>query len=153
MGRPKTVEVAARSVVDDVAAAAESLASSSSSSAAAAASSSPTLAALVPQQQRGATSAAGAVAAAVGGGRRAGAQRADSMESATPSSKRPRHARVRTRNQLPETVRFALVVVLSFTLSSLSHSFLHELTRGEAASIARGAESNAEVVVWAAWRV
>ncbi|KAK3944645.1 hypothetical protein QBC46DRAFT_157740 [Diplogelasinospora grovesii] len=56
-------------------------------------------------------------------------------------------------SRLPEPIRFALVVVLSFTLSALAQSFLGEWTGGELATIARQPESRTEVAVLTAWRI
>ena len=63
-----------------------------------------------------------------------------------------RRAPARVRSQLPEPVRFALVVTLSFAFNALGQSFLHFWTNGELTSIARRSESNLEIALFAAWR-
>ncbi|KAK3375314.1 hypothetical protein B0H63DRAFT_275695 [Podospora didyma] len=56
------------------------------------------------------------------------------------------------RAQLPGPVRFALVVVLSFSISALGHVFLNESTQGEMESIARQ-PSTKELALFAGWRL
>ncbi|GAB1320623.1 hypothetical protein MFIFM68171_10833 [Madurella fahalii] len=57
------------------------------------------------------------------------------------------------RARLPGPARFALVIILSFALSSLGQSFLAYWTRNELASIARPTDSRTEAAVLAAWRL
>lgn len=59
----------------------------------------------------------------------------------------------RARTQLPEPVRLALVVVLSFAIAALGDSFVHFATNGELGAIARRPESKAEMAVLASWKM
>ncbi|KAL2022338.1 hypothetical protein VTK56DRAFT_5736 [Thermocarpiscus australiensis] len=70
--------------------------------------------------------------------------RTESLEPGAPSPRRSR---------LPGPVRFPLVVVLSFAISSLGHSFLNYWTQNELAGIARQIDSKPELFVLAAWRL
>lgn len=56
-------------------------------------------------------------------------------------------------SRLPPALRFPLVVVLSFSLSSLGYSFLREWTDGELAKVARPLDGWAEIAVLAGWRM
>ncbi|KAK0722936.1 hypothetical protein B0T26DRAFT_642211 [Lasiosphaeria miniovina] len=65
----------------------------------------------------------------------------------------PRHRPAR-RAKLPEALRFALVVVLSFSIAALGQAFLHQMTAGEVDSIARQpAPTTTEIAVLAGWRL
>lgn len=57
------------------------------------------------------------------------------------------------RARLPESVRFALVLVLSFSLSSLSQVLLNASTGGELATIARESDSRKEVGLAVGWKM
>lgn len=59
----------------------------------------------------------------------------------------------RRASRLPSYVQFPLVIILSFSLSSLGYSMLNEGTRGELAAIAKVPESNYQVALLAAWRM
>ncbi|KAK4460356.1 hypothetical protein QBC42DRAFT_272603 [Cladorrhinum samala] len=59
----------------------------------------------------------------------------------------------RHRNQLPEPVRFALVVVLSFGFSTLGRLFVDHCTDNELATVARQPASRNEELLAAAWKL
>jgi len=59
----------------------------------------------------------------------------------------------RRASKIPASVQFPLVVLLSFSLSSVGYSFLNESTRGELATITRAPESSFEVAILALWRM
>lgn len=56
-------------------------------------------------------------------------------------------------SRLPGSVQFPLIVLLSFSLSSVGYSFLNESTRGELATVTRAPETNFEVAILALWRM
>lgn len=72
------------------------------------------------------------------------AGRAESSGAEVSSSRRAR---------LPSPARFALVVILSFALSSLGQSFLALWTQNELASVAKPTGSGNEAAVLAAWKL
>lgn len=59
----------------------------------------------------------------------------------------------RRASQLPAWVQFPLIVLLSFSLSSVGYSFLNESTRGELATITRAPESSFELAILSLWRM
>jgi hypothetical protein len=59
----------------------------------------------------------------------------------------------RRATRLPNPVRFALAVVLSFALSSLGRSFVDHASNNEVAGITRETNSTAETYVLAAWKL
>lgn len=59
----------------------------------------------------------------------------------------------RRRNQLPEPVRFALVVILSFGFSTLGRLFIDHWTDNELATVARPPASRNEELLGAAWKL
>jgi len=59
----------------------------------------------------------------------------------------------RRASRLPNPVRFALAVVLSFALSSLGRSFVDHASNNEVGAITREANSDVEVYVLAAWKL
>jgi hypothetical protein len=59
----------------------------------------------------------------------------------------------RRSSRLPAALQFPLIVLLSFSLSSVGYSFLNEATRGELATIVRTPESSLEVALLAFWRM
>lgn len=59
----------------------------------------------------------------------------------------------RRTSKIPASLQFPLIVLLSFSLSSLGYSFLNESTRGELAAIQRAPESSLELAVLAGWRM
>jgi hypothetical protein len=59
----------------------------------------------------------------------------------------------RRATRLPASIQFPLIVLLSFSLSSVGYSFLNESTRGELATITRAPESSFEVSILALWRM
>ncbi|KAK3322526.1 hypothetical protein B0H66DRAFT_474740 [Apodospora peruviana] len=77
----------------------------------------------------------------------------DNMAAASLSSlSRAQKRAVSRRSRLPDPVRFALVVVLSFSLSSLVHALLGT-DGGQLATIARMSSSKYEIGMLAAWRI
>ena len=59
----------------------------------------------------------------------------------------------RRTSRLPIPLQFLLVVVLSFSLSSLGYAFLNQVTRGELATIAKQREDWSEIALAAGWRM
>ena len=59
----------------------------------------------------------------------------------------------RRPSRLPIPLQFLLVVILSFSLSSLAYSFLDQVTRGELATIAKQREDWSEIALAAGWRM
>ncbi|KAB5570230.1 hypothetical protein GE09DRAFT_1055101 [Coniochaeta sp. 2T2.1] len=59
----------------------------------------------------------------------------------------------RRTSKIPASLQFPLIVLLSFSLSSLGYSFLNESTRGELATVTKAPESNFEVTLLAVWRI
>lgn len=57
------------------------------------------------------------------------------------------------KSKLPAVLRFPLVAILSFSISSLGYSFINEFTNGELATIMRTLETSEEVGIMAAWRL
>ncbi|KAK3692524.1 hypothetical protein B0T22DRAFT_16075 [Podospora appendiculata] len=72
--------------------------------------------------------------------------------AATAASSLAYRSRVQ-RARLSGPVRFALVVILSLTISSLASSFLNVVTQGELTRISRQPESMTEKGLLAAWRI
>jgi hypothetical protein len=56
-------------------------------------------------------------------------------------------------SQIPSALRFPLVVILSFTLSSLLFSIVAEVTAGDLAAISKHTESWVEITGLLAWKV
>ena len=59
----------------------------------------------------------------------------------------------RRPSRLPIPLQFLLVVILSFSLSSLAYSFLDQVTKGELATIAKQREDWSEIALAAGWRM
>lgn len=59
----------------------------------------------------------------------------------------------RRASRLPKQVQFPLIVILSFSMSSLGYSMLNEGTKGELAAIAKAPELKYQVALLAAWRM
>lgn len=59
----------------------------------------------------------------------------------------------RRASRLPKQVQFPLIVILSFSMSSLGYSMLNEGTKGELVAIAKAPESKYQVALLAAWRI
>lgn len=59
----------------------------------------------------------------------------------------------RKSSTLPAVLRFPLVAILSFSISSLGYSFINEFTNGELATIMRTLDTSREVGIMAAWRL
>ncbi len=57
------------------------------------------------------------------------------------------------KSQLPAALRFPLVVILSFTLSSVLFSIVAEITAGDLAAISKHTESWAEITGLLGWKV
>jgi hypothetical protein len=57
------------------------------------------------------------------------------------------------RSRLPAALRFPLVVLLSFTLSSLLFSIVAEVTAGDLAAISKHTESWVEIAGLLGWKV
>jgi len=74
----------------------------------------------------------------------------DGATTALETSPAVRHA---ARARLPGPIRFALVVILSFALSSLGHSYLGVWTEGGLAGVARQPQSDVETGVLIAWKL
>lgn len=54
---------------------------------------------------------------------------------------------------LPAVLRFPIVAILSFSISSMGYSFINEFTKGELATIVRTFETPREVGIMTAWRL
>jgi len=59
----------------------------------------------------------------------------------------------RRTSKIPASLQFPLIVLLSFSLSSVGYSFLNESTRGELANIQRAPEASWELAILAVWRM
>jgi hypothetical protein len=59
----------------------------------------------------------------------------------------------RRASRLPKQVQFPLIVILSFSMSSLGYSMLNEGTKGELVAIAKAPESKYQMALLAAWRM
>lgn len=59
----------------------------------------------------------------------------------------------RRASRLPASLQFPLIVLLSFSISSVGYSFLNESTLGELATITKAPESSFEVTILALWRI
>lgn len=57
------------------------------------------------------------------------------------------------KSSLPSFLRFPLVAILSFSISSLGYSFINEFTRGELATVMRTLDTSREVNIMTAWRL
>lgn len=57
------------------------------------------------------------------------------------------------KSSLPSLLRFPLVAILSFSISSLGYSFINEFTRGELATVMRTLDTTREVNIMTAWRL
>lgn len=57
------------------------------------------------------------------------------------------------KSSLPTLLRFPLVAILSFSISSLGYSFINEFTRGELATVMRTLDTSREVYIMTAWRL
>ncbi|KUI65382.1 hypothetical protein VM1G_00743 [Cytospora mali] len=57
------------------------------------------------------------------------------------------------KSTLPSVIRFPLVAILSFSISSLGYSFINEFTNGELATIMRTLDTEHDVGIMAAWRL
>lgn len=57
------------------------------------------------------------------------------------------------KSSLPSLLRFPLVAILSFSISSLGYSFVNEFTRGELATVMRTLDTPHEVYIMTAWRL
>lgn len=57
------------------------------------------------------------------------------------------------KSPLPSLLRFPLVAVLSFSLSSLGYSFINEFTRGELATVMRTLDTSRELYIMTGWRL
>lgn len=57
------------------------------------------------------------------------------------------------KSSLPSLLRFPLVAILSFSISSLGYSFINEFTRGELATVMRTLDTSREVNIMTAWRL
>jgi hypothetical protein len=57
------------------------------------------------------------------------------------------------KSQIPASLRFPLVVILSFTLSSVLFSIVAEVTAGDLAAISKHTESWAEISGLLGWKV
>ncbi|KAM7202076.1 hypothetical protein V8F20_004530 [Naviculisporaceae sp. PSN 640] len=57
------------------------------------------------------------------------------------------------RNRLPRLARFALSLILTFTLSSLSQAVLKWSAQGELENFARSSDSKTELVLAAGWKI
>lgn len=54
---------------------------------------------------------------------------------------------------LPAILRFPIVAILSFSISSMGYSFINEFTSGELATIVRTLATRQEVAIMTAWRL
>lgn len=59
----------------------------------------------------------------------------------------------RRASRLPASLQFPLIVLLSFSISSVGYSFLNESTLGELATITKAPESSFDVTILALWRM
>lgn len=57
------------------------------------------------------------------------------------------------KSSLPSFLRFPLVAILSFSISSLGYSFINEFTRGELATVMRTLDTSREVNIMTGWRL
>jgi hypothetical protein len=57
------------------------------------------------------------------------------------------------KSQIPSALRFPLVVILSFSLSSLLFSLVAEMTAGDLAAISKHTESWVEIAGLLSWKV
>lgn len=54
---------------------------------------------------------------------------------------------------LPTALRFPIVAILSFSISSMGYSFINEFTKGELATITRTLETPRELGLMTSWRL
>lgn len=54
---------------------------------------------------------------------------------------------------LPSVLRFPIVAILSFSISSMGYSFINEFTKGELATIVRTLETPRELAIMTVWRL
>lgn len=54
---------------------------------------------------------------------------------------------------LPPVLRFPIVAILSFSISSMGYSFINEFTKGELATIVRTLEAPRELGIMTVWRL
>lgn len=59
----------------------------------------------------------------------------------------------RPTSTLPSVLKFPLIAVLSFSISSLGYSFINEFTRGELGTILRTLDTSRDVYVMTGWRL
>lgn len=68
-------------------------------------------------------------------------------------TKRDDTAPVPRNSGLPAMLRFPIVAILSFSISSMGYSFINEFTKGELATIVRTMETPRELGIMTVWRL